>query len=133
MELLGESYQSKRCLKINLRSYIFSAPGAITDLNNALDVFEDELKKRGTKFFGSAAKPGFVDYMIWPWCERTDAFAFMLGDKYELDKVRFNKLLEWKDAMKQDTAVQSFIISGENHYKFRVSHLAGTPDYDMLA
>lgn len=111
----------------------FSAPGAITDLNNALDVFEAELKKRGTKFYGGA-KPGFVDYMIWPWCERTDAFAFILGDKYELDKVRYNQLLEWKDAMKQDPAVKSVIISGENHFKFRKSYFRPEgPDYDMLA
>lgn len=96
-------------------------------------MFEDELKKRGTKFFNGADKPGFVDYMIWPWCERTDSFVFLLGDKYELDKVRFNKLLSWKDAMKHDHAVKTWIISGENHFKFRVSHLKGVPDYDMLA
>lgn len=112
---------------------LFSAPGAITELNTVLDVFEAELKKRGTKFYGGA-KPGFVDYMIWPWCERTDAFAFMLGDKYEMDKVRFFKLLEWKDAMKQDAAVKAVIISGENHFKFRQSYLNSViPDYDMLA
>jgi len=110
------------------------APGAITDSNTALDVFEDELKKRGTKFLNSSDKPGYVDYMIWPWCERTDAFAFILGDKYELDKVRFSKLLEWKDAMKKDSAVKAMIISGENHFKFRQSYnRPGGPDYDMLA
>lgn len=47
------------------------APGAISELTTALDVFEDELKKRGTKFFGGDSKPGMLDYMIWPWCERT--------------------------------------------------------------
>jgi Glutathione S-transferase, C-terminal domain len=112
----------------------FSPHGAITDLNNALDVFEEELKKRGTKFY-SGEKPGFVDYMIWPWCERTDAFPFILGNKFELDKVRYNKLLAWKDAMKEDAAVKAVIVSGENHYKFRKSYLETpeNPDYDMLA
>lgn len=110
----------------------FRAPGAITDINNALDIFEAELVKRKSKFFGGA-KPGFVDYMIWPWCERTDAFAFIIKDKYEMDKVRYNKLLEWKDSMKQDPAVKAVIVSGENHFKFRESHLAGEPNYDMLA
>jgi glutathione S-transferase len=96
-------------------------------------VFETELKKRGTRFFGGS-KPGFADYMIWPWCERTDAFAFILGDKYELDKVRYNKLLEWKDSMKQDAAVKATIISGENHFLFRKSYFRPEgPDYDMLA
>lgn len=96
-------------------------------------MFETELKNRGTKFFGGD-KPGMVDYMIWPWCERTEAFVFVLGDKFELDKVRFNKLLAWKDAMKLDTAVKAVYISGENHYKFRKSSFEKeVPDYDMLA
>jgi len=107
--------------------------GAITEMNTTLDIFEAELKSRGSKYF-SGTKPGFLDYMIWPWCERTDAFSFILGDKYEeMDKVRYNKLLEWKDSMKQDTAVKAILISGENHYKFRQSYVAGKPFYDMLA
>lgn len=113
--------------------FYFSPTGVITELNNALDIFELELKSRGTKFFGGA-KPGFVDYMIWPWCERTDAFPFILGAKYEMDKVRFNKLIDWKDAMKIDSAVKAIIISGENHFKFRESYSRPEgPDYDFLA
>jgi glutathione S-transferase len=115
-------------------SISFSPHGTITDLNNALDVFEEELKTRGTKYF-FGEKPGFVDYMIWPWCERTDAFPHFLGEKFELDKTRYNKLIGWKDAMKQDSAVKALIISGENHFKFRKSVIADpeNPDYDMLA
>lgn len=90
----------------------------INELNTNLDNCETELKKRGTNFFGGS-KPGFVDYMIWPWFERTDAFPFILGDKYkELDKIRYCKLLEWKDLMKQDQAVKATILSGDDHYKF---------------
>jgi len=48
-------------------------PGAITEFSAGLDVFEAELRKRGNKFFGGA-KPGMLDYMIWPWCERTEMF-----------------------------------------------------------
>lgn len=116
----------------NVSLFYFS--GAITDLNNALDIFEAELKTRGTKYF-NGQKPGFVDYMIWPWCERTDAFPFILGAKYEMDKVRYSKLIEWKDAMKTDSAVRAIIISGENHFKFRQSTIAkpDNPDYDFLA
>jgi len=107
--------------------------GLIHEMNTSLDVFEAELKKRATKFFGGS-KPGFVDYMIWPWCERTDALSFILGDKYEeMDKVRYSKLLEWKESMKSDAAVKAIIISGENHFKFRQSYVTGNPNYDMLA
>ena len=50
--------------------------GAIKELIAALDIFEEELKKRGTKFYGGS-KPGMVDYMIWPYCERTGRFNFL--------------------------------------------------------
>lgn len=32
--------------------------------------------------------------------------------------VRFDKLMEWDTAMKEDSAVTASIISGENHLKF---------------
>jgi pyrimidodiazepine synthase len=92
--------------------------------------------------------------MIWPWCERTgellfyefllkskiqffilhivDMLKFMLGDKYELDKVRFSELLTWKEEMKKDNAVKINYISGEDHFKFISLKLANTPDYDFL-
>lgn len=56
----------------------------------------------------------------------------MLGSKYELDKVRFAKLLNWKEEMKKDKAVKVNFISGEDHYKFISLKLANTPDYDFL-
>lgn len=62
--------------RIILNKSTDGAPGAIKDLATALDVFEDELKKRGTKFFGGP-NPGMLDYMIWPWCERTGMIKFV--------------------------------------------------------
>ncbi|KAG5678920.1 hypothetical protein PVAND_008543 [Polypedilum vanderplanki] len=108
------------------------APGAIHEIVTILDLFEEELKKRGAKFFGGS-KPGMLDYMIWPWCERTDMLKYMLGDKYELDKVRFSELIKWKEEMKKDKAVKEHYISAEDHYKFISLRLANTPDYDFLA
>nr|UJQ69860.1 glutathione S transferase [Diamesa zernyi] len=108
------------------------APGSLTEFVNGLDIFEAELRKRGSKFYGGAT-PGMLDYMIWPWCERTDMMIFVIGDKYELDKERFAKLLGWKDSMKQDNAVKAILISGEDHYTFRQSRFSGAPNYDLLA
>jgi len=105
----------------------------IKELDKYYDILENELEIRGTKFVGGS-KPGFVDLMIWPWCERIPVFKFTLGDDYEpFDKVRFSKVIEWYYAMKEDPAVQTSLISGENHYKFVQSMLHGDPDYDMLA
>ncbi|KFB50408.1 glutathione S-transferase omega class 1 [Anopheles sinensis] len=107
-------------------------PGAITEFGIALDVFEKELKSRGTAYFGGD-KPGMIDYMIWPWCERVDLLKFALGDKYELDKERFGKLLQWRDLMEKDEAVKQSFISTENHTKFLQSRKNGENNYDILA
>lgn len=36
-----------------------------------LEFFEEELKDRDTPYFGGV-KPGMIDYMIWPWFERSE-------------------------------------------------------------
>lgn len=87
-----------------------------------MDIYEKDLKNRGSKFF-SGSKPGYVDYMIWPWCERTDAYTLILDGKEEImDKIRFSRLLEWKNSMEQDPAVKATIVSGENHFQFFQSY-----------
>ncbi|XP_050075415.1 pyrimidodiazepine synthase-like [Anopheles maculipalpis] len=107
-------------------------PGAITEFGSGLDIFEKELKARGTPYFGGD-KPGMIDYMIWPWCERVDLLKFALGDKYELDKDRFGQLLQWRDLMEKDEAVKQSLISTENHTKFLQSRKNGENNYDILA
>lgn len=57
-----------------------------------LDLFEKDLKARGSKFFGGD-QPGMLDYMIWPWFERLEVFTLMGGDKLQLPKTRFSKLV----------------------------------------
>jgi glutathione S-transferase len=57
-----------------------------------LDLFETELKSRGSKFFGGE-KPAMVDYMIWPWFERFELFGILGGDKLQIPKTRFSRLV----------------------------------------
>lgn len=57
------------------------------ELFSYLDIFEQELQKRKSKFFGGT-KPGMVDYLIWPWCERMMFFP-MVDVRYDLDRKRF--------------------------------------------
>ena len=45
-----------------------------------LNIFELELSKRGKDGFFSENYPGYLDYMIWPWFERIDAF----GETYKV-------------------------------------------------
>ena len=46
-----------------------------TESMENLKLFERELETRGAGgFFSLEDHPGWLDYMIWPWCERIDAF-----------------------------------------------------------
>ena len=57
-----------------------------------LEIFNKELIKRGTPFF-SGDKPGMVDLMIWPWCERADIIRILRGDQYVIPRDRFLRLV----------------------------------------
>jgi hypothetical protein len=38
-------------------------------------------------------KPGMLDYMIWPWCERSEMLKVMGGDQFVLPRERFLRLV----------------------------------------
>lgn len=77
---------------------IIRSPNEITDehlasYHNYLKFMEDQLTSAGTKFLGGD-KPGFTDYMIWPWFER----ILSLSKKFELvkiDSTKFNTLVSF--------------------------------------
>lgn len=56
-----------------------------------LEIFEKELANRGGPYFGKN-KPGMLDYMIWPWCERADLLK-LFGNQFVLRKDRYKKLV----------------------------------------
>lgn len=61
-------------------------------ISEGLTIFENELSNRPSSFFGGA-KPGMLDYMIWPWCERSDALK-MFGRNNLLRKDKYKKLVK---------------------------------------
>lgn len=60
-------------------------------ITEGLETFEAELGKRGGPFF-SRSKPGMLDYMIWPWCERADLLK-LFGNQFSLRKDKFRRLV----------------------------------------
>ncbi|KAG8235615.1 hypothetical protein J437_LFUL014873 [Ladona fulva] len=72
-----------------------------------------------------------LDYMIWPWCERSDLLNIFGGDQFKLPKDKLMRLMEWKKAMKEDEGVKGSYLEPEVHAKFLKSRMAGTPDYDL--
>ncbi|XP_062133916.1 pyrimidodiazepine synthase isoform X2 [Drosophila sulfurigaster albostrigata] len=103
---------------------------ALQKFEAALDVFEEEIKKRGTPYF-AGQQIGFVDYMLWPWFERFPALKITLADKYELDKTRYAKLLQWRDLVAQDEAVKAVALDPRVHAKFMFARHEGKPNYDV--
>lgn len=101
------------------------------EVMKSLDEFEGELSKRETPYF-SGTRPGMVDYMIWPWCERAEMLIFVAGDRFVMSPQRFPKLLQWKTFMQEDEAVKASFVDVSNHVKYFKSRESGAPDYDML-
>ncbi|XP_012287315.1 pyrimidodiazepine synthase [Orussus abietinus] len=104
---------------------------AFEEALTGLEIYDRELAKRGTPFFGGS-KPGMLDLMIWPWCERADVIRILSGDQYIIPRDRFLRLLEWRSAMKEDPSIKKSYLEPEIHTKYIKSRLAGSPQYDML-
>lgn len=120
---------------INIMFKCYTNTSADRDVFNEvlteLEVFERELTLRKTPFFHGKA-PGMVDFMIWPWWERSDIIKVLRGDHFSIPRDRFKRLLEWKSAMKENPAVQCSYLDTEVHAKYIQSRQAGTPQYDLV-
>nr|QII57465.1 glutathione-S transferase omega1 [Xenocatantops brachycerus] len=103
---------------------------AVSSIAAIIKPFENELAKSGTKFFGGA-RPGMLDYMVWPWAERAEALRSLHPDA-KLPLQDFPRLLAWGAAMKQDPAVKETAMSPEAHAAFIKVYRDGTLDYDKL-
>ncbi|XP_064113035.1 pyrimidodiazepine synthase-like isoform X2 [Macrobrachium nipponense] len=89
---------------------------ALQELHEGLDIYESELKKRKTKFFGGE-KPGMLDYMIWPWAERICVLQEISGDKF-LTEESYPALISWTSSMCEDPVTKALLIPSEvyKHY-----------------
>jgi glutathione S-transferase len=109
---------------------------ALKDLVEGLQLFDKELKRRGTVFFAGNEAPGMLDYMLWPWMERIPVLKIALPSAldYEAQKTQNSALEKWRQAMKIDSAVQAIFISPENHHLFMKSFIENPKaNYDLLA
>ncbi|KAL7637624.1 UNVERIFIED_CONTAM: hypothetical protein RMT77_012353 [Armadillidium vulgare] len=99
-------------------------------VNQGLQIFEDELAKRGTTFFWGN-RPGMLDYAIFPWLERYPSARILFPDFVVFPKEKFPKLAKYYENMLQDDGVKAVIISPENHAKFFKSFLDGKANYNI--
>lgn len=110
-----------------------SSRGGLNDeaiILDGMETFEKELASRGGRYFGGPHKPGMLDYMIWPWCERANLLKYV-GSAFSLKKDKFKKLMEWRKRMEEDPAVQKTFLKTEVHTNHLQSFRAGSPQYDI--
>lgn len=58
---------------------------------DGLNTFEREIVSRKGPYFGGN-KPGMLDFMIWPWCERADLLK-IFGNQFILRKDKYRNLV----------------------------------------
>lgn len=70
----------------------------LVDLTGGLNSYEEELKKRATKYYGGD-NPNIFDYAIWPWFERFGVLSSVVGvgDKFKLDDSTYPNLVRDHD------------------------------------
>ncbi|XP_042240875.1 pyrimidodiazepine synthase-like [Homarus americanus] len=88
-----------------------------SDFKAGLGVFEKELTKRGTRFFGGDT-PGMLDYMIWPWAERLPLAELIAGEAGVVSRECFPKMVTWIKEMMRDSSVKATYLPPEVHANF---------------
>ncbi|XP_063701461.1 pyrimidodiazepine synthase-like [Culicoides brevitarsis] len=87
------------------------------DLFKALDVFEHELREKRKSLYFGGEKAGMVDFMIWPWMERS-LFLPKIDGNYELKSDRFPLLIKWRNLMLEHPAVKACVLSTDFFFEF---------------
>lgn len=135
------------------------ADHCLNEISEALDLYEEELRRRCTPFYGGK-KANMLDYAIWPWFERVELVKTLVGNrKFFFDRQRYPTLVRhfecgvchvktiicvylfwlfrwqasWFMAMLSDPAVKKCYLSEEVHARFFESRHQDIPNYDILA
>lgn len=64
-------------------------------IENDLDLYEAELAKRGTKYFGGNDRPNILDYALWPLFQRIELGYFHSAEECKLSSERFPLLVRF--------------------------------------
>ncbi|NXC44607.1 GSTO1 transferase, partial [Penelope pileata] len=89
--------------------------------------FEEILSQRNTVFYGGDSI-SMIDYMIWPWFERLE--AFQLKDSLS----HAPKLQRWMEAMREDPAVKATMTDTqtfENYFALYLKNSLEACDYGL--
>ncbi|XP_054654467.1 glutathione S-transferase omega-1-like [Dunckerocampus dactyliophorus] len=97
--------------------------GLVDELREKFGKLNEDLAKKKTKFFGGDSIT-MIDYMMWPWFERLEAFK--LTDC--LDGAP--ELKTWVARMSEDPVVQASGHSVDTYQGFYKTYLEAKPNFD---
>ncbi|KAL1517708.1 hypothetical protein ABEB36_001440 [Hypothenemus hampei] len=110
-----------------------AAEKAVDSLFQLLLPLNEELVKRGTPFFGGA-KPGMVDFMLWPWAEFTPLVRKKLGvEKLPLSDDRLPNIRQWAKSMKEVPVIKELQVPPEVFIEFSEARKNNSLDYDAFS
>lgn len=103
----------------------------VNDISDLLEEFEDELKARGTSFYGGD-EPGMLDILMWPWVERAKSLSLIYKQSLSLDKENIPNIMKWISEMRTQDFVQENYCSYEKFGKFIINMKSGNVDFDAI-
>lgn len=97
-----------------------AAAPLLKKMTEELKVWDAEIKRRGTKFYGGDDAPGYLDYAIWPFVERLPILKLMFPGGYDFAgaKAQVPNFERWRQDMEKDPAVKASYLNTEQHFKY---------------
>ncbi|XP_076759712.1 pyrimidodiazepine synthase [Xylocopa sonorina] len=103
----------------------------IADISTLLVPLEDELKARGSVYFGGV-QPGMLDVLMWPWVERRKSLSIIYDQPKNFKDGNFQHLMKWMQEMKQQPFVLENECSSEKFAQLVKDSKRGDIDFDRL-
>ncbi|KAK1125578.1 hypothetical protein K0M31_005938 [Melipona bicolor] len=103
----------------------------VADISSLLVEFEEELKTRGTVYFGGT-QPGMLDILMWPWVERRKSLSLIYDEPTNFNDGNFSHLMKWMQEMKAQPFVHENECSYEKFAQLVKDLKTGNVDFDKL-
>lgn len=103
----------------------------VNEICDYLEEFENELKIRGTSFYGGN-EPGMLDILMWPWIERAKSLSLIYKQSLSLNKEKFPSIMKWISEMRSQEFVQDNHCSYEKFGQLINNMKAGDVDFDAI-
>ncbi|XP_031370428.1 pyrimidodiazepine synthase-like [Apis dorsata] len=103
----------------------------IAEISSLLIEFEEELKTRGTVYFGGT-QPGMLDILMWPWVERRKSLSLIYEEPTHFNDGSFSHLMKWMQEMKAQPFIQENECSHEKFAQLVKDLKTGNVDFDKL-